>query len=389
MSSDAQIALGAAQSAAASASAAATAAQAAADAISGGVIGGGSSSSALIISAGGAIDLNNSVPNGTLVGYRFTGTATVEGATVAAGSYMFTRETDTSLAPLGWLIKPLDEGTALSAGPVDSTAPGAGTLASSAITSSGATVTVSSASDETALHASPYSFSKDNGTTWTAYQSSNVYNWTGLTSSTSYQMRHRVRDAGGNVTVGMAITVATPSPPSAITETFNLADDTNMIGRTTTTGGKTWVSDNDASALGADGAIAPARLNRLTPNGGSPSTIAIRMDVGQPEASIKANYDISGNPVALFVAGANGGSTLSVHMNGGTGQLYDGSGFVASGAIPSTGEAQLSYKAGVVTFKVNGSTIFTYSGASGRTSTYVGIAARGVAWIDNVGVDLL
>lgn len=94
----------------------------------------------------------------------------------------------------------------------DTTAPTAGTLASSAITSSGFTVTVSGATDETALHASPYAYSTDNGTTWTAWQAAATYNATGLTASTGYQARHKVRDAAGNETVGTAITVTTGAP---------------------------------------------------------------------------------------------------------------------------------------------------------------------------------
>jgi hypothetical protein len=63
----------------------------------------------------------------------------------------------------------------------DSTPPTVGTLAGSSITSSGLHPhRLRCASDETALHATPYRFSTDNGATYSAYQSSAVYAATGL-----------------------------------------------------------------------------------------------------------------------------------------------------------------------------------------------------------------
>ena len=107
----------------------------------------------------------------------------------------------------------ITEGTAVTdsttAVPADSTPPTAGTLASSAITETTATLTVSGAADETTLHAQPYRFSTDNGATYTAYQASNVYAATGLTASTAYTCKHQTRDAAGNVSTGTAITVTT------------------------------------------------------------------------------------------------------------------------------------------------------------------------------------
>lgn len=77
-----------------------------------------SGGSTLIVVNGGTVDLDNSKPNGTLIGYRVTATTVFDGVSIEPGSYMFTRETDTAKAPLGWMVKPLDEGTALSLGPV-------------------------------------------------------------------------------------------------------------------------------------------------------------------------------------------------------------------------------------------------------------------------------
>ena len=91
----------------------------------------------------------------------------------------------------------------------DVTSPTVGTMAASSITSSGFTLTVSGAADETALHAQPYAFTTDNGTTWSAYQTSNVYAATGKTAAAGYTCNWRVRDAAGNVSTGTAQTVTT------------------------------------------------------------------------------------------------------------------------------------------------------------------------------------
>ena len=61
-----------------------------------------------------------------------------------------------------------------------------------------------------------YSFSKDNGTTWTAYQTSNSYNWTGLTEETTYQMKVRVKaihqgiDASDTTATSTTLSITTP-----------------------------------------------------------------------------------------------------------------------------------------------------------------------------------
>ena len=97
----------------------------------------------------------------------------------------------------------------------DTTNPTPGTLASSSITDTTFTLTVSGASDETALNTTPYSFSTDGGTTWTAYQASASLDVTGKTAETSYTCQHRVKDAAGNISTGTAITVTTEATATA------------------------------------------------------------------------------------------------------------------------------------------------------------------------------
>lgn len=61
-----------------------------------------------------------------------------------------------------------------------------------------------------------YRFSKDNGTTWTAYQSSNVYNWTGLAEETTYIMAVQVKatHTGANSVDTTAIKTTTITTPA-------------------------------------------------------------------------------------------------------------------------------------------------------------------------------
>ncbi len=98
----------------------------------------------------------------------------------------------------------------------DTTDPTAGTLGV-VMGSTTADLTVSGATDETALHATPYAFTMDGGATWTAYQSGATYEYTGLTPETSHTFRHKVKDAAGNETLGTAVTDTTDAAPAATT----------------------------------------------------------------------------------------------------------------------------------------------------------------------------
>ena len=111
----------------------------------------------------------------------------------------------------GWW---LDSGNVYVTPTPDTVAPAAGTLTVTT-TSSKATLTVSGASDDRALNAAPYSFSKDNGITWGGWQSAPTFEFTGLAQGTTFTFRHRVRDAEGNVTLGTGVAKATAEQVSA------------------------------------------------------------------------------------------------------------------------------------------------------------------------------
>ena len=92
----------------------------------------------------------------------------------------------------------------------DVTVPVAGTLAASAPTTSGLTLTVSGASDSgVGLHSKPYRFSTNDGGVWTDWQASATYAATGLLSGTPYTCKHQTRDAVGNAATGASIIAST------------------------------------------------------------------------------------------------------------------------------------------------------------------------------------
>lgn len=209
-----------------------------------------------------------------------TGAATIGGVSFSADTAVVFRRT----AGGSWGYKVVDGWTAV---PIpDTTAPVAGTLASSAITDTGFTLTVSGASDETALHAQPYAFSTDNGTTWTGWQTSSSLAVTGKTASTAYQCRHKVRDAAGNETTGTAITVTTSA--AVVTGTLayvgqqTMTSDANTMTYSSVPIGAAdsarhlvvmltwWAPGNRTLGLTVDGVAAPAPVHDVgssTPRG--------------------------------------------------------------------------------------------------------------------------
>lgn len=66
-----------------------------------------------------------------------------------------------------------------------------------------------------------YRFSKDNGATWTSYQSGNSYNWTGLNEETTYNMAVQVKAIhtgvnASDTTATKTITIKTPADQAKI-----------------------------------------------------------------------------------------------------------------------------------------------------------------------------
>ena len=91
----------------------------------------------------------------------------------------------------------------------DTTPPTPGTLTPSLVNATSFLLIAGSAFDAGGLHAQPYRFSIDGGSTWSAWQTSEQYAVSGRTPGTAHTCRHEVRDAAGLTALGASITVTT------------------------------------------------------------------------------------------------------------------------------------------------------------------------------------
>lgn len=307
----------------------------------------------------------------------------------------------------------------------DTTAPVAGTLAVTT-TDTKADLSVSGASDDRGYV--QYGFSKDNGATWTAYQDAASYTFTGLTSATSYQFRHRVKDAAGNAVTGTAVSKTTnaappfdPSdlyPTADVIDTFTGAPDGTVIAgwngnawvrRTVEKGGLQWGAwtmplflppnvanvgyEVDATAKIVGGVATSTR-------GVSTTRGAALLQLPRPARLIEADYNLkgAGNRVTLALAG-NATETIIARVFSSEGlKVFRDSGTQLGSTVPlstlggETGTLGLSYDAatGVVKVTHNGVEKFTFNGPTGRTGTLAGfdVEGPGSPTIDNVRVTL-
>lgn len=273
----------------------------------------------------------------------------------------------------------------------DVLAPSAGTLAGSAVTSSGFTLTVTGAADETALHTTPYAFSTDNGVTWSAWQASNVFAVTGAAAATTYTCKHKVRDANGNITTGAPISVTTGAPASWTTlyaDTF--AGTAGILhGRTTTTGSRTWarINTNDIAVDGAGIAKWDTHAQSADAQVANVAT----------ETRMRATlvYDVSTHTTgsSLATAGAgfttNSGATNSVYANiacstsganatislvdnaAGTWSIAAASGQALTGQ-PATGTMVVDIDVATLTgtVSINGTVVANITGTAGVTGLF-------------------
>lgn len=276
--------------------------------------------------------------------------------------------------------------------PGDTTPPTAGTL-----TATGGigqvSLSVSGAADETALHATAYSFSVDGGSNFGAWQAGSSATITGLSAGT-ITCRHQVRDAAGNISLGATKTATVTAPVAAvsITENFTAADATNLIGKATTTGGKTWLQDTTgANALGGGQATVPITNNRLQSTGGG---LAARIDAGTPLARAKATFSSGNGRMALFVAATSDLDCVTAHIiPGNATKIWSNTGAAELVSVPGAIDAgdvfELTYDGTTATVTRNGE-VRASAAISGKTGTSAGVGIMGDGlWLDNVEIAAL
>lgn len=291
-----------------------------------------------------------------------TFTVTIEGNAVTEGTFVGHK------ISTGWVLHPVGGGTI-----GDTTAPTAGTLGVS-VGETTATLTVTGAMDETALHTDAYRYSKDGGTTWTAWMIPATYQYTGLTAGTSYTFRHEVRDAALNTKLGTPVTISTTAAPvwtTVFTDAFTgVADGTALAGRTTETGALTYHTSTTATVTGqrAYNGTHGATTFVVIPKTASTSVrLSGAYDVGTVSGSngaLAIGFTTNGtynNYFNFVISHASGTATVSFsELAAG---VWTGSIPTATGH-PKTGTFELTYnpvgRSG--TLKLNGTQVGTFSG---------------------------
>lgn len=245
-----------------------------------------------------------------------------------------------SPALAGWIPTLLYTAT-----PPDTTPPTAGTLSSASVNTGGFTLNVVGASDARGLHAQPYSFSTDGGTTWSAWQTAASFVASGLVANTAYAAKHRVRDAAGNVSVGTGITVTTSAG-------FSLA----YVSHASTAG--------DGAVFTAPGlSLGPAAADRqiravVQWRAGSAVTLTSATIAGLAATIEYQTNQNTSSGVAIIRASVPSGTTGDVVLN-------------FSGTM---------VRAGVALYRTSGGTVtVSGAGAAGATSATVTVPAGGFA----------
>ena len=346
---------------------------------------------------------------GTQVGVKWLGAAgTLQGVAMAPGAVAVA-----ALWPSGWSVY-------LIGGSGDTTAPTAGTLTVVAGYTT-ADLTVTGAMDDVALHAAPYAFSKDNGTTWSAWQIDPTYQYTDLASSTSFTFRHRVRDAAGNIKTGAAVVKSTATPPTWTLwaqDDFTGSDGT-VVGRATPTGGKVWKAPTGGDlgyptwSHGESAEIGSGKLV-LTGSSWQPATAGIPYPPVGTEGRVRVtvDYDLTVDPngyIAILFPSNNWPQAFGANMRlgqvAGFGNDSGDTWTVAPGAAvpPNSGTAVAECSrnaAGELTFQltVGGTLILaaTGTGTSGKPSgakvqigvgAWTAVTGTAVARVDNLKVE--
>lgn len=361
------------------------------DASGGSDVGGGSSSDALIVVNGGTVTLNDNLAEGRLVGYRVKATTTFTAAAgsvdLAPGAYTFER------TAAGWTYYAAT-GVALSGGgtPADTTSPTAGTLTATGGEAQ-VVLSVAGASDETALHATPYAFSTDGGTTWGSWQAGSGATITGLSAGV-VTCRHRVRDAAGNISLG-ATKTATVTAPIA----YNIGDDFNSVntasinGRIAPVGAVAWVTPW-AAGLGT-GAIAIVSNRAGNENG------AARVLPASANYVASCDYDVTSGSAQVRVfaradstdaVGSGSSSVVAVMRANGEVSVDRGNDYslgVRGTGEPATGTLALEVIGGTGRVLVNGVAVGASFSVSAATGTFAGFGTFNGGMVDNFQIDYL
>lgn len=247
---------------------------------------------------------------GQLVGYWVpSGEATANGEKLGVGAWIFGWDA----AAETWVL--LTKKPAVELDATNTTPPVAGTLSTTSVEDSVVKVIVSGASDDKALHESPYSFRANEGS-WSPWSSSPTYAFSGLTPESSVELQHRVQDSGGNIAEGSPITVQTKAYIATVEATWRYSSFDNSSKQSYTF---------DAVPLGEASATRTA-LVAVGYRGTASQSSAPTVNVGgvnatmmkkpeDPRVPLSSTSTVSGSDVIFYTATVPTGSNGQVSVS--------------------------------------------------------------------------
>ena len=259
----------------------------------------------------------------------------------------------------------------------DTVPPNPGTL-SVIVDAARADLTATGATDDRGI--AGYAFSRDNGTTWTAWQAAPTARLEGLMASTKYTFRHRVRDAGLNVSVGGAVVKSTLAGPFlGATDGFTGAAG-SIIGRTTETGGRTWLQGMAADFVSSGPGVPTAASGRVASGGGVVEMLAptgyVEMDYAMTSGSLRIGIASDQVQATAIMAQIDAGAMAA--------RIYQGPTQLRAVALPGgeSGRVRFTYTGTEAILSINGTEI-ARANVTEKTGVRYGFFINGTGTVDN------
>ena len=257
----------------------------------------------------------------------------------------------------------------------DTVPPNPGTLSVS-VDATWADLTVTGATDDHGI--TGYAFSSDNGTTWTAWQDAPTARLEGLTASTEYTFRHRVRDAALNVSEGGAVVQSTLAGPFlGVTDGFTGAEG-SVVDRTTETGGRTWLRGVSGDFVSKSPGVPTAASGQIVSGGGVIEMMA-------PTGYVEMDYAITSGSLRIGIASDQVFDTAIMAQldAGGAVRLFQGPTKIQEKNSPSTsGRVRFTYTGTEAIISIDGTEIVR-GNVGEKTGVRYGFNIDGTGTVDN------
>ena len=257
----------------------------------------------------------------------------------------------------------------------DTVPPNPGTLSVS-VDATWADLTVTGATDDHGI--TGYAFSSDNGTTWTAWQDAPPARLEGLTASTEYTFRHRVRDAALNVSEGGAVVQSTLAGPFlGATDGFTGAEG-SIVDRTTETGGRTWLRGVSGDFVSKSPGVPTAASGQIVSGGGVIEMMA-------PTGYVEMDYAITSGSLRIGIASDQVFDTAIMAQldAGGAVRLFQGPTKIQEKNSPSTsGRVRFTYTGTEAIISIDGTEIVR-GNVGEKTGVRYGFNIDGTGTVDN------